>query len=185
MSQIKVSKFLSYVLRHRPDSIGLTLDGNGWADVAELLACSQANGKRLTKELLQNVVAENDKKRFEFSGNGQKIRASQGHSLRVELAYQPKQPPAILYHGTVAKFLDAILEKGLIKMSRHHVHLSEDFATAQNVGSRRGKPLILTIRAREMYRLGHVFYLSTNGVWLTDHVPPAYLEWNKGASQTV
>lgn len=174
-STIKISKFLSLVLRHWPEKIGLALDPAGWVEVDELLRACQRHGFPLSQAELENVVIANDKQRFSFNENKTRIRASQGHSVEVELGYQPAQPPERLYHGTVERFLPSIMEKGLLKGQRHHVHLSPDRATATKVGARRGKPIILTIHSGQMYRDGHVFYQSANGVWLTEHVPPAYL----------
>ncbi len=171
----RVSKFLSYVLRHRPDSIGIELDENGWVAVDVLLAAAAVNSKAITRELLDEVVATNDKKRFAFSDDGLRIRANQGHSIAVDLALDAQIPPDKLYHGTVQKFLDTIMKDGLIKGKRHHVHLSGDIETATKVGSRRGKPVLLEVAAKRMHRAGHSFYQSRNGVWLTDAVPPAYL----------
>ncbi|TPN88929.1 RNA 2'-phosphotransferase [Aquimarina algicola] len=174
-----ISKFLSLILRHDPDKIGLQLDQNGWADVSELLAKAQQQIPKLDINLLKEVVENNDKKRFAFNEDVTKIRANQGHSIHINLGYQPKQPPEFLYHGTVSKFMDAIREKGLLKMSRHHVHLSEERETATKVGARRGKPIILTIRSGEMFRNEIDFFQSENGVWLTDHVLPQYIEFKK------
>lgn len=173
---VKVSKFLSLVLRHKPETIGLTLNQAGWVSVAELLqACAQHN-LPLSLEELQAVVAANDKQRFAFSEDGNRIRANQGHSVEIELGYQPIEPPGSLYHGTVERFLPSIRAKGLLKGKRHHIHLSPDMTTATKVGSRRGKPVILTVNSGQMYQEGYLFYQSANGVWLTDHVPPQYLE---------
>lgn len=172
---IRVSKFLSLVLRHRPEKIGLTLDPAGWVEVTELLQACQQHGFPLSQAELESVVVTNDKQRFSFNKDKTRIRASQGHSVEVELGYQPARPPELLYHGTVERFLPSILEKGLLKGQRHHVHLSGDVATAIKVGTRRGEPMILTIHSGQMYRDGCVFYQSANGVWLTEHVPPAYI----------
>ncbi len=174
-----ISKFLSLILRHNPDKIGLQLDQNGWADVSELLAKAQQQIPKLDIDLLKEVVENNDKKRFAFNEDVTKIRANQGHSIHINLGYQSKQPPEFLYHGTVSKFMDAIREKGLLKMNRHHVHLSEERETATKVGARRGKPIILTIRSGEMFRNQIDFFQSENGVWLTDHVLPQYIEFKK------
>lgn len=171
-----ISKFLSYVLRHKPEAIDLTLDDQGWADVGFLLVKAEKKGKKITMEELAYVVANNAKQRFSFNEDQTKIRANQGHSIQVDLALQPVVPPSLLYHGTVAKFLDSIKENGLQKMNRQHVHLSPDIETALNVGSRRGKPLILTIHAKEMHDAGYLFYLSKNGVWLTDQVPARFIK---------
>ncbi|TWU62018.1 RNA 2'-phosphotransferase [Crateriforma conspicua] len=173
---VSTSKFLSLVLRHRPEVIGAKLDPEGWLAIDELIAQANAHGKALTLELLHEVVATNDKKRFALSDDGLRIRASQGHSVSgVELNLEQKTPPEILYHGTVAAFLDSIRATGLQKRSRHHVHLSPDEETATKVGSRRGKPIILRVAAETMHRDGHRFYFSANGVWLVDAVPPTYL----------
>ncbi|MDY8137757.1 RNA 2'-phosphotransferase [Aquimarina sp. 2201CG5-10] len=172
-----ISKFLSLILRHNPDKIGLQLDENGWADVTELLHKTKRLQPQLNFELLKEIVVTNDKKRYAFNEDYTRIRANQGHSIKVNLNYQPQEPPVFLYHGTVAKFMDAIREKGLLKMSRHHVHLSEELETATKVGSRRGKPIILTIKSGEMQANGFKFYQSDNGVWLTETVPPEYIEF--------
>ncbi len=171
----RASKFLSLVLRHEPAAAHVTLDSAGWADVAALLeGCAQA-GRALTRAELDHVVTTNAKKRFEYSPDGLRIRASQGHSVEVELEYAPSIPPPLLYHGTATRFLDSIREKGLLKMDRHHVHLSAAIAVAMDVGARHGKPALLTIQAGEMHRAGHVFYRSTNGVWLVEHVPTHFI----------
>jgi len=172
---VKLSKFLSLILRHKPETIGIQLDENGWTDVQLLLQKMQVSGKTMDLTTLQAVVANNDKKRFAFSEDGTKIRANQGHSLKVQLGYKPQTPPAILYHGTVEKFLGSIFQTGLDKRKRHHVHLSSEIATATNVGKRRGKPVILTIDAAQMQADGYPFFLSENGVWLTDKVPVKYI----------
>lgn len=172
-----ISKFLSLVLRHQPETIGITLDPNGWTDVQELLAKMNTRHNRITREQLQEVVDTNDKKRFAFNDDGTQIRASQGHSVEVSLGLPPATPPEYLYHGTVAKFLLSIRKDGLQKMSRQHLHLSRDRETAVNVGSRRGAPVILTIHTGQMHRDGFVFYLSDNGVWLTDSVPASYIQF--------
>ncbi|MEW7291740.1 RNA 2'-phosphotransferase [Aquimarina sp. 2304DJ70-9] len=172
-----ISKFLSLILRHDPVKIGLQLDENGWADVNELLNKTQKHQPNLDIDLLNKIVETNDKRRFAFNEDCTRIRANQGHSIKIDLEYNPKQPPEFLYHGTVAKFMDAIREKGLLKMSRHHVHLSEERDTATKVGARRGKPFILTIRSGAMYANGAEFFQSDNGVWLTDNVESEYIEF--------
>jgi putative RNA 2'-phosphotransferase len=174
---IKTSKFLSLVLRHEPEQVGLKLDSAGWVRVNELLQAVNRHGVPLTLEHLQHIVATSDKKRFAFSHDGERIRASQGHSVDVNLQYVPQTPPELLYHGTAARFLDAIRQQGLLRMERHHVHLSAEMKVTLQVGARRGKPVLLTIRAGEMHRAGNVFYLSANGVWLVDHVPPQFIEF--------
>jgi putative RNA 2'-phosphotransferase len=172
-----VSKFLSLVLRHSPETINLKLDENGWADVAELIEKCNKKGNRLDLELLDYVVENNDKKRFAFNEDKTKIRASQGHSISVELNLDEAEPSEFLYHGTVGKFLESIKKEGLQKMSRQHVHLSHDRETAIKVGSRRGAAQILTVRSGAMDRDGFKFYLSENNVWLTDEVPAKYIEF--------
>ncbi len=174
---VKVSKFLSLVLRHQPEKIGLTLDEAGWVEVTELLHACHENGFVITRPVLEEVVQTNDKKRFAFSEDGLKIRASQGHSIEVELAYAPLTPPEILYHGTATRFLDSIKAQGLLKGQRHHVHLSGDQETATRVGARHGKPLVLIIESGRMHAAGFPFYQSENGVWLTDHVPSTYIRF--------
>ncbi|MCD6051640.1 MAG: 2'-phosphotransferase [Verrucomicrobia bacterium] len=171
----KLSKFLSLVLRHEPERIGITLDNAGWVPVIELIAACQKHGKSLTVTSLEEIVATSDKKRFAFSDDGQRIRANQGHSVGVDLGLTPVPPPEILYHGTVEKFLPSIRSEGLRKGERHHVHLSKDETTAIKVGERRGQAIILKIAAGRMHAEGHPFFLSANGVWLTDHVPPDYI----------
>jgi putative RNA 2'-phosphotransferase len=173
----RVSKFLSLVLRHDPGVIGIVLDRNGRVEVDTLLSQCRAHGKDISRAILEDVVASNAKRRFALSDDGRRIRASQGHSVEVDLAYDPADPPDVLFHGTVATALPAIEAEGLSRMQRHHVHLSRDVATAAAVGGRRGVPVILRIRAGAMARDGHVFYLSQNGVWLTEHVPAAYIEF--------
>lgn len=173
----QISKFLSLVLRHNPGKIGLELDENGWANVDELINKANAHHNQLNVELLKEVVATNDKKRFAFNEDETKIRANQGHSIQIDLEYTPVQPPEFLYHGTVGKFREDIRRKGLLKMSRHHVHLSEELETAMRVGSRRGVPIILIIRSGDMFRKGIEFYQSENGVWLTETVAPEFIEF--------
>lgn len=170
-----ISKFLSFVLRHEPQSIGLVLDEAGWARVDELLAKANERGKRLDRALLQHVVDTNDKRRFALSEDGLRIRASQGHSIDVALGLPAVTPPDVLYHGTATRFLDSILATGLDKRQRHHVHLTESLATATAVGRRYGKLALLAVDARRMCADGHVFHCSANGVWLTDAVAPSYL----------
>ncbi len=168
---IRISKFLSLILRHQPERVGLTLDGAGWVGVTGLLKAVNRNGVSLTLDQLEHVVATNDKKRFEFSEDGQRIRASHGHSVEVDLQFEAQVPPELLYHGTPERFVGSIRTAGLNKGQRHYVHLSPDAQTAAKVGQRRGRPVVLTIRSGEMHRQGHVFYRSANGVWLLDYVP--------------
>ena len=173
---IRTSKFISLILRHEPERVGLTLDSAGWVSVDELLQAINREGIRLSLEQLRHIVDTSDKKRFAFSDDGALIRANQGHSVEVDLQYAPQTPPELLYHGTAMRFLDSIREKGLLKMDRHHVHLSAEMAVTLKVGARHGKPVLLTIRSGEMHRAGFVFYCSTNKVWLVDHVPPQYID---------
>ena len=172
----KYSKFLSYVLRHKPESIGIVLDENGWVEVSVLLEASQAAGQNISNDLLLEIVGKNDKKRFAFNESGSRIRASQGHSVRgIDLEMEQIEPPVILYHGTVEKFMEGIEKSGLQKMNRQHVHLLETLATAKSVASRREKPIILEVQASAMHNAGYKFYRSENGVWLTDSVPWEYI----------
>ncbi|MFF7735229.1 RNA 2'-phosphotransferase [Streptomyces sp. NPDC007984] len=172
---VKVSKYLSKHLRHQPERIGLTLDEAGWVEIDALLAAAGAHGFRFTREELEHVVASNDKRRFAVEGT--RIRASQGHSVEVDLGLAPATPPTHLYHGTVARSLDAIRADGLRPMNRHAVHLSPDRETATRVGARRGRPVVLDVDAAAMHRDGHVFQVSANGVWLTKAVPARYLRF--------
>ncbi|WP_369196837.1 RNA 2'-phosphotransferase [Streptomyces djakartensis] len=172
---VKVSKYLSRHLRHQPERIGLTLDEAGWVEIDTLIAAATAHGFRFTRDELDQVVATNDKRRFAVEGS--RIRASQGHSVEVDLGLSPVTPPAHLYHGTVARHLEAIRTEGLRPMNRHAVHLSPDRETATRVGARRGRPVVLGVDAAAMHRDGHVFQVSENGVWLTEAVPPGYLRF--------
>lgn len=167
------SKFLSYVLRHKPDAIDLTLDPEGWADIKELIAKADIP---LDLATLHEVVATSDNKRFVISDDGQSIRANQGHSVAVDLGLEPIEPPEFLYHGTASRFVDSIKAQGLLPQNRQYVHLSEDHDTAINVGQRHGKPVVLTIPARQMYQRGHQFFQAKNGVWLTNTVQPPFLK---------
>lgn len=174
--QKRISKRLSLHLRHEPQGLGLSLAEGGWVGVDELLAAFSQKYFPLSREELEEVVRGNDKQRFSFDPTGTKIRANQGHSAQVDLQLEPQTPPELLYHGTPAQSLAAVLAEGLKKMSRHHVHLSPDLETATRVGQRRGKPVILKVRAGEMHQVGHVFYCSDNGIWLVDEVPPEWIE---------
>ena len=173
----QTSKFLSLVLRHKPEDIGLTLDPQGWADIGQLIDLAAAQGTLLTRELIVDIVATSDKKRFALDPQGEKIRASQGHSVAVDLKLAPLEPPARLFHGTATRFTDSIRADGLLAGSRQHVHLSFAEETALSVGSRHGKPVLLVVRSSEMYRDGYEFFLSDNGVWLTSAVPAEYLDF--------
>lgn len=171
----EISNFLSYVLRHAPESIGLNLDANGWAEVDELLARARQAGRRIDPATLRAVVAENDKQRFTLSDDSRRIRAAQGHSVAVDLDLAPVAPPGRLYHGTATGNLDAILADGLRPGRRRQVHLSSDPDTARVVGARHGKPVVLIVDAARMHRDGLSFFRADNGVWLTDTVPAQYL----------
>ncbi|MGA0541805.1 RNA 2'-phosphotransferase [Neotabrizicola sp. VNH66] len=166
------SRFLSLILRHQPDKIGIALDPQGWADVADLLARLPF---ALSRDRLLQIVAENDKQRFALSADGQRIRASQGHSISVDLDLPPCTPPEVLWHGTATATVPVVLAEGLRPMTRQHVHLSADVETARKVGARHGAPVVLTVAAGALARAGQVFYRSDNGVWLTDFVPPEAL----------
>ena len=173
---IETSKFLSYVLRHEPEAIGIVLDREGWADISALIAAAARHGRRLSPALVEEVVAMNAKKRFAISDDGQRIRAVQGHSTEsVAISHSAKPPPEILFHGTAFRFLASIRQQGLVSGSRHHVHLSGDAATATEVGGRHGKPVVLTIQAGAMAREGHEFFQAENGVWLTAAVPIRFI----------
>ncbi|NDV67031.1 RNA 2'-phosphotransferase [Bacteroides sp. 224] len=171
----KIGKFISLILRHEPQKIGLKLDSNGWADVDELISKCARHRMSFTRKELQEIVDTNDKKRYTLSEDGKRIRANQGHSIEVDLNLQPVEPPEFLYHGTADRFLASINEEGIKKISRHHVHLSKDQQTASKVGARHGRTVILTILSGKMYRDGIEFYVSENGVWLTDYVDPKYI----------
>ncbi|MFG3184276.1 RNA 2'-phosphotransferase [Streptomyces nigra] len=172
---VKVSKYLSKHLRHQPERIGLVLDEGGWVEIDTLIAAARTHGFSFTRDELNHVVAANDKKRFAVDGT--RIRASQGHSVEVDLGLAPATPPPYLYHGTVAAHLGAIRAEGLRPMNRHDVHLSPDRETATRVGARRGRPVVLSVDTGAMHRDGHVFHVSANGVWLTKAVPPEYLRF--------
>jgi putative RNA 2'-phosphotransferase len=168
---VRKSRHLSKVLRHDPASVGITLTEAGWASVTAIL---QALG--LKKEELDQVVAENNKNRFEFSDDGYFIRARQGHSVDIDLGYPESMPPDVLYHGTSSQNLPDIKVQGIKKMLRHHVHMSPDVATAEMVAKRRPGPRVLVIGSKAMVSDGIKFYLTGNGVWLTDYVDPKYIK---------
>lgn len=172
---VRVSKYLSKHLRHQPERLGLTLRPGGWVRVADLLAACARHNFPVTPAELEEVVARNDKRRFAFDPTGALIRANQGHSVAVDLQLESVEPPAMLYHGTGHRAVEAIRREGLKRMARHHVHLSPDTATARAVGSRHGRPAIFAVDAAAMRRDGFTFYRSANGVWLVDAVPPRYL----------
>ena len=172
---VKVSKYLARHLRHAPDRIGLTLDPGGWVAVDDLLAATARHGFRLTRDELIEVVTRNDKRRYALDETGGRIRASQGHSVAVDLGLRPTRPPPVLFHGTTTYALPVVLHDGLRAMRRHAVHLSGDAGTARRVGARHGRPVVLEVDAAQMATDGHVFTVSDNGVWLVDAVPAEYL----------
>lgn len=171
------SRFLSLILRHKPEEIGLSLDQQGWAEIDELLAKMKAAGKPLSRSGLFEIVETSDKKRFTLSENGTHVRAAQGHSVPVDLGLAAQTPPDVLYHGTAKSTLDVIMREGLKPLSRQQVHLSTDIETATTVGQRHGKPVVLSIAAKEMAASGIAFFQAENGVWLTDHVPTSYISF--------
>jgi len=175
-TEVQMSKFLSLVLRHKPETIGIQLDSNGWTDVDILIKQSNRYGMKFNKEMLKHIVETNAKKRFTFNESFDKIRASQGHSVDIELGYINREPPEILYHGTGNSSVQSILETGIEKKNRQHVHLSSDIETAVKVGKRHGKPYVFKVLAGKMYTDQFEFFLSDNGVWLTDNVPAKYLK---------
>ena len=172
---VKVSKYLSRHLRHRPERLGLVLQAGGWVPVPDLLAACRRAGVAVTRAELEEVVARNDKRRFSLDEAGDRIRANQGHSVPVDLQLPPAVPPPTLFHGTHERVMDQVLQEGLRPMGRHHVHLSEDVRTATRVGGRRGRPVVLVVQAARMSADGHEFFRTDNGVWLVDAVPPDYL----------
>ncbi|WP_163833191.1 RNA 2'-phosphotransferase [Spartinivicinus ruber] len=177
-SDIRCSKWLSYVLRHRPDEVGLTLDPQGWVEVTKLLEAAQQKKIPLDLEKLLLIVETNDKKRFSLSECGQKIRANRGHSIPVELSLPPLTPPDVLYHGTATRFIKSIRHQGVQSMRRQHVHLSADTQTAHEVGTRHGVPHILVVDAKAMAAAGFKFYQAIDSIWLTERIPAKYIQWD-------
>jgi putative RNA 2'-phosphotransferase len=180
----RISRYLALVLRHDPGRVGLTLDRHGWADVDQLIAASAGSGVEFTAEELREVVETNAKQRFAFDPDARRIRANQGHSVAVDLGLSPVAPPPVLYHGTSTRALDGVRRAGLLPMGRTHVHLSRDEATAETVGRRHGPAVVLAVDSARMHADGHRFYVSANGVWLTEAVPPAYLSATSRRSGT-
>lgn len=172
----QISKLLSFALRHQPEAIGIQLDQNGWTDVNDLIKKVNESGITLDRKLLDYVVETNSKKRFAFNDTLDKIRASQGHSVAITLGYSCQKPPEILFHGTGESSVQSILDTGLQKRNRQHVHLSTDIDTAIKVGQRHGKAIVLKVLAEQMHRDNFEFFLSDNGVWLTEYVPVKYLK---------
>ncbi|MCA0907109.1 RNA 2'-phosphotransferase [Ruegeria marisrubri] len=177
------SKFLSLVLRHKPEEIDLQLDAHGWARVDELLRKLKKSGRKLSHDELIEIVETSDKKRFTLSEDGKRIRAAQGHSIEVDLGLKPQQPPSELYHGTASANLDAIFSNGLVPGKRQQVHLSLDPDTAERVGQRHGRPVVLRVEAQRMFDDGFEFFRADNGVWLTDAVPARYLGFGQMSEQ--
>lgn len=174
---VRIGKFISLILRHKPEIIKIKLDENGWADVNYLIKGISRTEKDFNFDLLKEIVETNNKKRYEFNQDYTKIRACQGHSINVDLELSPAEPPEILYHGTADRFLSSIRTSGIKKMTRQHVHLSKDYETAINVGARHGKVVVIKVLAGKMYRDGKKFFISKNGVWLTDNIAVKYLEF--------
>ena len=175
MNTRRISKFLSLVLRHQPEKIGLQLDENGWAQVTDVIDGFRKSNLNIDIDILKEVVKTNNKQRFTFSEDSQLIRANQGHSIDIDLGLKPQIPPNMLYHGTAFRNFHSILATGLEKRNRQHVHLSHEIDTAVMVGKRHGKPVVLKIDAKQMLEDGFKFYLSKNGVWLTSSVPDRYI----------
>ncbi|MCF0107286.1 MAG: RNA 2'-phosphotransferase [Holdemanella sp.] len=173
MKLTKISKYMSLILRHKPETIGITLDEHGWANVKELM-----EGISIDMETLETIVKTDEKGRYSFNEDKTKIRANQGHSIPVDVELEKKIPPEVLYHGTATKYLDSIYKSGLIPKDRLYVHLSKDMETATKVGQRHGKVVVLEIHCDEMIKDGYEFYVSANGIWLTKTVPIQYITWN-------
>lgn len=172
----EISKFLSFVLRHQPDAIGITLDREGWTDIGALIDAAPNDGKHLDRDMIQAVVTSSDKKRFAISDDGMRIRAVQGHSTEtVDINYVARLPPEFLYHGTATRFMESIQKDGLLPGSRQYVHLSQDEETARTVGQRHGKPMVLKLKALLMHEQGFKFFQAENGVWLSSHVPIIFI----------
>ena len=176
MPNSKLSKFISLILRHKPEEIGISLDNNGWAKVDELIAGINKSGRKITLKDLEEIVATDEKGRYSFNESKTLIRANQGHSVNVDVELDELTPPSVLYHGTASRFLDSIMSSGIKPMSRLYVHLSKDLPTAIKVGSRHGKCVVLVIDTKKMSKDGVKFYLSSNGVWLTKHIDCSYIK---------
>ena len=176
-NHVAISKFLSLVLRHSPQTILLNIDKNGWFNIEELIQnANKYKRMNLTVDLINTIVSTNDKQRFILSDDGKRIRANQGHSINIDLELEAKTPPDILYHGTASRFLESIMNYGLKPMSRQYVHLSQTEETALTVGKRHGEPIVLFINAKKMFEDGYKFYLSENNVWLVNNVPKKYIK---------
>ncbi len=178
----RLSKFISLILRHNPEAAYIQVDEHGWANVDELIQGINRTGRHIDLETLEEIVATDEKRRYSFSEDHKRIRANQGHSIPVDVELKPTEPPEYLFHGTATRFLSSIHKEGLTRQSRLYVHLSPDEATAQKVGARHGKPVVLRIRAKELYDAGQQFFLSKNGVWLCEHIPVQYIEFDFNAA---
>lgn len=178
MDLTNVSKYLSLILRHKPDVIGITLDEHGWANINDLILGVEQNNPGFNMEVLEEIVKTDSKQRYSFNEDKTLIRANQGHSIPVDVELEEKEPPEFLYHGTGEKYVSSINQHGLIPKSRLYVHLSKDIETAKNVGKRHGKEVVYLVNSKQMYADGYKFYLSVNGVWLTKSVPVKYLKKN-------
>jgi len=176
---VGMGKFISLILRHKPETVGISLNEHGWADVSELISGIRKSGKYIDMAMLERIVAENNKHRYSFNGDRTKIRANQGHSIPVDIELPAANPPDVLYHGTASRFLDSIREKGILKQNRQYVHLSYDIQTALEVGKRHGKAVVLPIDTKKMTGDGYVFYLSVNGVWLCGDIAWKYVKENE------
>ena len=168
-------KFIAFILRHHPEAIGIKLDEHGWAQTEDLIS-GIAKSRKFDMQMLEEIVRTDEKQRYSFDETGELIRANQGHSIPVDVELAACEPPELLYHGTGEKYYDSIMESGLLPKSRLYVHLSKDIETAKMVGVRHGTPVVFTVMSGQMFKDGYLFYCSRNGVWLTKHVPPKYLE---------
>jgi len=177
MDKTRISIFISKLLRHRPEIIGLTIDRNGWADVDELIeGVRRHKAPDFDREALDDIVASDAKQRYSYSEDGRRIRANQGHSIPVDVELTACEPPEYLWHGTGEKYVPSIDRTGLLPKSRLYVHLSSDMETARKVGSRHGKPVVYEIDCSGMVKDGYSFFLSANHIWLTKEVPARYLK---------
>lgn len=181
-NDIKLGRFLCLVLRHHPEAAGIILDKHGWADAESLLRGVCATGRQIDRETLERIVREDNKQRYSFSDDHTRIRANQGHSIQVDVELRKIQPPQYLYHGTATRFLSTIQTEGIKRMNRQYVHLSPDYQTAIAVGRRYGVPVVLRVEAGAMAQSGTTFFLSENGVWLCEYVPPGYFHVVEGNS---
>lgn len=175
MNLQSISRYISLILRHKPEVIGITIDKHGWAKVEELIQGIEKNNPEFNMEALEEIVRTDNKQRYSFNDDKTLIRANQGHSIPVDVELEEKEPPKILYHGTGEKYIESIGQNGLIPKSRLYVHLSKDVETAKAVGKRHGKEVVYSINSGQMYKDGYKFYLSKNEIWLTKKVPKKYL----------